>query len=242
MDMTATKENEPEFMIGQGFVGAILLDIIAGPCLRLDDKRWSMNTGRGNLVLANTIIERLTAKGFVALSPEKMMDRDWLVLTYDGVVELQRYALWRSFNIAEQLLPPMVPLINGNEAFSTSDGVVFDLAQRSFRLREDARIVAGEDYLAVKCPGNLTVELSDKNTLGLHEYFGRAKTPGDRHALLFELIKQLADASMCGLLIDEMPTVGQWAAVIAGEAFRRAHDQDWEMDGEGGDAAEGESE
>ncbi len=229
-----TKTDEPEFMIGQGFVGAILLDIIGGPCLRLDDKRWSMNTARGNLILSQAIVDRLLAKTYVAIAPEKLMDRELLVLTEEGTRVVCEYALWRSFDIAANCGEPMYILSNVNDSGATSTGAAYDLAAKAFDLHAGTRIGRGEEYVAVRCPGTLmVVDIPEGKPQSLHEFLSAAKTPAIRASLLFHLIKDLAESSMYGLTIGNMPDVAEWAALIASEAFRRAPDQDWEIGGEG---------
>ena len=242
MSETVTPKTEApgqSFMLGLGPTGAVLYDIQSGPCLRIDDKRWSLNTSRGNLVLSQNVVDRLIAKEFVTIGPEKLMSRDWLTLTKIGFDELTRYALLRSFEIAVALDPVTLISTNGGDTGQSSQAIAYNLAEKAFGLVADDCIRRGEDYVKTRSPGRLTVEVSEGVYQEISDFLNTEKKPGDRAARLFYLINQLADSSMYGLTIGDMGETARWAGIMAAEAFERAPDQDWEIGG--GEDGEGEA-
>lgn len=52
MNNIQAAKSDPLFLTGIGSAGAVLYDIKSGPCLRIDAKRWSLNTSRGSAMLA----------------------------------------------------------------------------------------------------------------------------------------------------------------------------------------------
>lgn len=234
----ATDTPGSAFMLGLGRIGAVLYDIQSGPCLRIDDKRWSLNTSRGNLVLSQTVVTRLVEKGFVAVDPKKLMGRECLGLTKAGRDELTRYAFLRSHEIAAGLDPATSIAANGNDTCQSSQAVAYDLAKKAFGLIADERIRNGADYVTTRNPGRLVVEVSEGTYKEISDFLGRETKPGDRAALLFDLINQLAEASMYGLTIGDMGEAARWAGIMAAEAFARAPDQDWEVGGDDDGGAE----
>jgi hypothetical protein len=227
-DIQTAKSDEPgrTFMIGVGPVGAMLLDIIAGPCLRIDDLRWSMNTARGNLVLSHKRVERLLEDGWVVVAPEKLMEREHLILTDKGGKEVFNFALLRSMELAS-IEPPSTPTVSGAEPLTTTQSLAFDLAQKAFELayRKRGELPPGCRLVVADPEGGEPKELCDWIK-------GDDEKKGARMARLFAAIEALADSSIYGLTIGEMPAAADWGAAIASEAFRRAPDQDWEF-GEG---------
>ncbi len=227
-----THKSGDAFMIGQGPVGAIILDILAGPCLRIDDKRWSMNTARGNLVLSHVIVERLLASGWVMIHPEKLMDRDRLVPTEKGRSEAIAFAFHRSRELAIMADPPSV-VVRENIPPVTMQQQVYDLAEMAFKLDADDRLKRGDEYATIRSPGHLIVDVKGE-AVEIADFLKRADI-SERAALLFELIGQLADSSLYGLTIAEMGGFARWGGTIAAERFERAPDQDWEFDEGGSD-------
>jgi hypothetical protein len=218
-----------KFMIGVGPIGAVLLDICGSPCLRIDDKRWSLNTWRGNLILSQAIVNRLTKSGYVAVSPERLMDREHLVLTPKGQQEAISFALARSFELASENDPHTVT-VDESRSPVTTQGRAHDLADKAFDLRRQERVKSGEDYAAVMCPGRLVVDVGGVQT-EISDFLKRDSI-GERAALLFDLIGQLAESSAYGLTVGEMPVFARWAGTVAAEKFERAPDQDWEFGGD----------
>ena len=176
------------FMIGLGQVGAVLYDIQSGPCLRIDDRRWSLNTSRGNLVLSQNIVDRLIKNEFVAVSPEKLMDRDLLALTKAGLDELTRYALLRSFEISAALDPVTLIATNGGDTGQSSQAIAYNLAEKAFRLVADDRIRGGADYAKTRAPGHLVVQIEPGVYQEIPDFLNTENKPGDRASLLLGII------------------------------------------------------
>lgn len=221
-----TKPEEPgkAFMIGVGRVGALLMDITGGPCLRLDESRWSMNTSRGNLILSQRVVDRLLLDGWVAVKPKELMDRDLLVATEKGTKEIVDFALMRSMEIAA-IDPPSVPSVGEERPPVTAQSLVYHLAEKAFALHFRTK---GE--IRPFCCVGVTVD-GGETYIGIDEWLkGAGEQRGARMARLFAAIEALAAVSVVGLTIAEMGAAARWAGVIAAEAFERAPDQDWEVD------------
>lgn len=219
------------FMFGQGPIGAMLMDIDAGLCLRIDDSRWSMDTSRGNVVLSHTIVERLLKSGWVSISPRRIMDRENLQLTYKGRSELVEWALSRSIELAAENAPSGV-VIDEARPPVTTQARIYDLARKALEVRA---LSHGE---MIPTPW-LYVQLDNDKHVHIGEWLKGAPDdkPGTQMARLFGLLQLLAVQAMSGLTIGDMPARARWASTIAAEAFERAPDQDWELEGED---AEGE--
>ena len=218
----ANNDDRPghRFMIGQGDVGALLYEITRGPLLRLDDKRWTLN----NTVYSHAIIRRLIDAGWCAVAPEKILDRDLLGLTDAGTDELIAFCLRRAAECAEADSGPGLA-VNSAAEMQTGRSLAFDLIEKAVDLdRAKTRELRPGGYLAVHIGDDAFKEVGD--------WLKEEPSPVRRLARLLGVVTSLAEQAMAGLSMGEMPEAATLAGALAEEAFHRAPDSEWEMDGE----------
>lgn len=219
--MPGNRPGEPIFIVGIGIVGPALIQIAEGTCLRLDEKRWTMRAGDDTTqVLADTVAQRLIAIGLVAVHPDKVMERDLLVLTQAGREEAERYAWRRAMEIAEQIEPRPLLGPTGAELHRTARGVAFDLVRRMVEW-------SSWEQRQAETPSAF-VELDGQPPLVLSDWIAAPGDPWDvRRRRLFHVLDMVAEAAMSGLSRSEMDDMARYGSLIAAEAFARAPQKDW---------------
>ncbi len=227
----ADHQDLPVFIVGLGLAGATLWQIAGGMCLRHDATSWTLRGGELIALLPQVLVDRLAEAGFVAVAPDKLMDKDRLVLTDAGRAEAVRYAWARAQEIAGQLEPPRMLGPTGAELHYTARGAAYDLVRR---VCEEARSF---DQQMADDPGFLIASAAD-GAPDIADWLSQGDDE-QRRRRLFHLLESVAEAAMVKLTPPEMQDLAAFGAAIAAEAFARAPDKDWawgegEAGGEGG--------
>lgn len=229
--------------------GAILIKIAAGPCLRLDDKRWSVRgngIGGGASILSQNIVDRLLEKDLVCILSNFVDDKDGLLLTAAGTEQLIAFARARSLELSDVAEEAAVD-VDPSVVPRSRRQLVYDLAEKAIEAERDARLLKAKaegreltvaEYTAGEIVLWIAVEAGAEGVhIPIHDYLtDKNLSLEERMQRLFKVLKEIAESSMYGLRIGDMPTAAQWISDIAAEAFIRAPDQDWEIEDEGAES------
>lgn len=222
-----TARSGEAFMVGIGDTGAILYRLARSiPLSRRADGTWST----GNWITTQAIVDRLVRAGWCVVSAGSgLQGQDELALTDKGWKELFNFALLRSRELAALPNTPNAD-VDGAAAPESAHSLAYELAAFAFdQARRRYPPDDGDPAYPFGYVPDVGILEGDKPPLEVSEWLnGEKDEPGwKRYARLQALVEAVANASMHGLSLGEMDEFATWAAAMAGEAFRRAPDQDW---------------
>lgn len=209
----------PDFVVGLGDVGAVLLDIASSPCnaIEVDGKtRWSC----GRKQITATVMQRMLDKDYVTIIKGAFAGRDVAELTSAGQTELMRYCLIRSVEMSQAEPPPQYAQ-NGDKIGAVHT-VALNLAERVEDLRRAK---------AKATPfSSITVQTSHRGTGSLSNLLAACDAPGERYLLMLSVLREIATEVVGGVRFDEADVFANWCATMMRALLDQAIEQS--MDGE----------
>lgn len=223
----------PDFVIGLGDAGTVLLDIASNPCnaIEVDGKtRWSC----GRKQIAAPVMQRMLDKGYVTIAKGAFAGRDLAELTSDGQAELMRYCLIRSVEMS-QAEPPTQYAHNGEDI-----GAVHAVALRLAERVEDIR-GAKEKVPPTICGITVQIDRGGSVESGpLSSLLAACERPGTRYLLMLSILREIATEVIGGVRFDEADVFANWCATMMRALLDQAIEQsmDGEPDEDAGSGAE----